>query len=468
MNRERRRLMRLAALASSTLGLRRAALSTESGVPLHPADPAHPQEPSSNEALFRLDAHLRLSAAASGTDSALSYGEPGPVLRLRKNAETRIRLTNGLPEATSLDWHGMRLPNALEAMPGLTGGTLAPGGVAEFALRPLDGGSYWFHPATIPGLSNQTANGLAGVVVVDDSSDPPVDGEKVLFLTDAPLKAAAGRIGADGPGTMSGDVLVNGRALPETERLVPGTRLRLRIINGSTRLALAVTFQGAHPLVVAIDGQPSELFAPLNNTVPIGPGARFDVVVDLPRTSGTDFRVTLPGPQRAAGPSTDRLLYLAKAEGVPRPEPQPIAPLAPNPALPRSIPLERATRADMAVQRGPASKAAAGLPPWSINGFVGTVLPKRPLFSVKRNAAVTLGLSNKSTELTAFRLHGHVMRLLHAMDDGWEPYWRDSVLVPPGATHHTAFLADNPGRWLIESPFFDQAANGLRTWFEVL
>ena len=44
---------------------------------------------------------------------------------------------------------------------------------------------------------------------------------------------------------------------------------------------------------------------------------------------------------------------------------------------------------------------------------------------------------------------------------------RDTVLVPPGATHHAAFVADLPGRWLIESPFFDQAAGGLRAWFEV-
>ncbi len=81
---------------------------------------------------------------------------------------------------------------------------------------------------------------------------------------------------------------------------------------------------------------------------------------------------------------------------------------------------------------------------------------------------MTLTLRNGSTQLIAFRLHGHAMRLLHAMDDGWEPYWRDSVIVPPGVIHHVAFMADNPGKWLIESPFFDQAVGGLRTWFEVV
>jgi len=44
----------------------------------------------------------------------------------------------------------------------------------------------------------------------------------------------------------------------------------------------------------------------------------------------------------------------------------------------------------------------------------------------------------------------HAMRLLHDLDDGWEPYWRDAVLVPEGKTKHAAFVADNPGKWAIE------------------
>lgn len=79
---------------------------------------------------------------------------------------------------------------------------------------------------------------------------------------------------------------------------------------------------------------------------------------------------------------------------------------------------------------------------------------------------MTIGFSNRTAELIGFRVHGAAMRLLHALDDGWEPYWRDSVLVPPGKTVRVAFVADTSGRWLIESPFFAQATTGLRHWFE--
>ncbi len=57
------------------------------------------------------------------------------------------------------------------------------------------------------------------------------------------------------------------------------------------------------------------------------------------------------------------------------------------------------------------------------------------------------------------------MRLLHDLDDGWEPYWRDSVLVAAGKTKHVAFIADNPGKWVIESLIPDR--HGLSTWFLV-
>ena len=65
------------------------------------------------------------------------------------------------------------------------------------------------------------------------------------------------------------------------------------------------------------------------------------------------------------------------------------------------------------------------------------------------------------------RIYGHCMRLLHAMDDGWEPYWRDSVLIAPGKTIHVAFVADNPGHWPIESAIPEHQAAGLATMFAV-
>jgi FtsP/CotA-like multicopper oxidase with cupredoxin domain len=53
------------------------------------------------------------------------------------------------------------------------------------------------------------------------------------------------------------------------------------------------------------------------------------------------------------------------------------------------------------------------------------------------------------------------------MDDGWEPYWRDTILIPPGRTVHMAFVADNPGKWPFESAIPEHRAAGVGAWFQV-
>ncbi len=86
---------------------------------------------------------------------------------------------------------------------------------------------------------------------------------------------------------------------------------------------------------------------------------------------------------------------------------------------------------------------------------------------MKRGSPVTLAIVNRSAAVQQIHVHGHAMRLLHDLDDGWEPYWRDSVLIAPGRTKHVAFVADNPGKWVIESSIANQRATGLSTWFLV-
>ena len=60
-------------------------------------------------------------------------------------------------------------------------------------------------------------------------------------------------------------------------------------------------------------------------------------------------------------------------------------------------------------------------------------------------------------------LHGHSVRLLHALDDGWEPYLLDTVQVPENR-RGAAFVADNPGKWLLASTVMERFDGGLWTW----
>ena len=90
-------------------------------------------------------------------------------------------------------------------------------------------------------------------------------------------------------------------------------------------------------------------------------------------------------------------------------------------------------------------------------GEAGLLLP--------RGAPTVFALANKTAVVQALRLWGHVARLLHSMDDGWEPYWRDTILIQPGRTAHIAFVADNPGKWPLESAIPEHRAAGVARGF---
>jgi FtsP/CotA-like multicopper oxidase with cupredoxin domain len=90
-----------------------------------------------------------------------------------------------------------------------------------------------------------------------------------------------------------------------------------------------------------------------------------------------------------------------------------------------------------------------------------------PLVSVRRGTPVVLALINRTDHVQAFHLHGHVFRLLHSYDDGWEPYFLDTLKVPEDQTLRIAFVADNPGKWLFASTIMERFDAGLWTWIEV-
>jgi FtsP/CotA-like multicopper oxidase with cupredoxin domain len=131
-----------------------------------------------------------------------------------------------------------------------------------------------------------------------------------------------------------------------------------------------------------------------------------------------------------------------------------------NPLLPAEIDLARARRADLTI-------AGGGGAPFTVNGVSFADWTAKPLLSAPKGSPVTLGFVNKTAVTQAMRLHGHVARLLHALDDGWEPYWRDTILVAPGKTAHIAFVADNPGKWPVESAIPEHRAAGVGGWMQV-
>ena len=91
----------------------------------------------------------------------------------------------------------------------------------------------------------------------------------------------------------------------------------------------------------------------------------------------------------------------------------------------------------------------------------------KPLVSVKRGATIVVAAMNRTSFAQVLHVHGHSVRLLHPFDDGWDPYWMDTITISEGQTVRFAFVADNKGRWLIGSGILERLDTGLSAWFEV-
>jgi FtsP/CotA-like multicopper oxidase with cupredoxin domain len=405
---------------------------------------------------------------------------PGPLLRYKKGEEIKLRLVNSLDQPLTLSFPGVRHENSSDGVGGLTQKPVLPGESFDYRFTPADSGFNWYRSHVLPHIPEQLGRGLYGPLIVDEANPPDVDRDMLVVFEDWKLDDKA-QIVADfadaadvaGNGRIGSLLTIGTQAVPVTQTFAPGARLRLRLLNAANARIMLVSFAGARPFVLAVDGQPCEFFEPVRDTLPIGPGARFDVMLDLPPAAGAEASLILRGAD-----GQDQPLLALKTDGDAKNARAAIASLPDNPRLPRAIRLEGARRFDMVLEGGAKPETrdktghAATKPetpvPWKLNGQALKDFSGPPAFSVKRGTPVTLAFINKSNYAQQMHVHGHAMRLLHDLDDGWEPYWRDCVIIPEGRTKHVAFVADNPGKWVIESLIAERQAAGMLTWFEVV
>ncbi|HTY50204.1 MAG TPA: copper resistance system multicopper oxidase [Steroidobacteraceae bacterium] len=270
---------------------------------------------------FNVTGRPRIATAVNGS-------LPGPILRLTEGDAVTIRVRNALPVSTSIHWHGLRLPNPMDGVPGLTFAGIAPGETFTYRFPIRQGGTYWYHSHT--GLQEQT--GLSGPLILVPRDPEPYhyDRECVVMLADwidadpmtivsnlkqesdyydyhrltFPQFIADARRHGLGPTlkdrlmwdrmrmspTDISDVtgatytfLLNGTspAANWTGLFKPGERIRLRFINGSSMTTFDVRIPGLPLTVVAADG--SDVEPVTVGEFRIGVGETYDVIVAPPR-----------------------------------------------------------------------------------------------------------------------------------------------------------------------------------------
>jgi FtsP/CotA-like multicopper oxidase with cupredoxin domain len=435
---------------------------------------------------------------ASGNESTLfrllrePVPQPDPgaspentLLRMKPGAEAALAISNQLGQPLSLEIRGLRA-GIMQEKPRIAHGE---SGTMTFPAR--QSGSFLIHPTT-PGLaSEQTGRGLPTMFVIDEPTPPPTDDDLPLLVSDWRLDDRGVLEGEFGDlrdaarlGRLGNRLVVNGRAAPVVRVVRPGARIRLRIANVAMARVIPLHVSGLSARVIAIDSTPCQPFDPLQRMVTLAPGTRCEVMLDMPREAGKEARVEA----RFATPAP---LFVFRTEGEPLAERGPVIAL-PDPGLPPAIRLQDAQRVDLAIaggisraddaaleaiRRSPAGREAYGkaFPDprrvFTINnravGDRGGEMSGSPLLRARRGRVVVLALRNQTAWAQVIGVAAHSFRLLHPYDDGWEPYFLDTLYLAPGTIARIAFIADVTGRHAIRSTIADHADAGVATYFEV-
>ena len=182
---------------------------------------------------------------------------------------------------------------------------------------------------------------------------------------------------------------------------------------------------------MAIDSQPAEPFQARNGALVLAPGGRVDAFIDVTTPAGTNLRSSLHDGKEAR--PIGRIVV--SSEPPIRPAPLPPAPPLPSNGLPGAARPQERTAGRSGARRAPGD--------WVTPANFNATAP--PAFRAKAGRTVVLALTNRAAIATVFHLHGHHFRLLDRLDDGWKPFWLDTLAIEPGQTQRIAFRAEYPG-----------------------
>jgi FtsP/CotA-like multicopper oxidase with cupredoxin domain len=443
-------------------------------------------EPSQRIALNAAPLNRKIKTDAEKEAACLAFNGtvPGPLIRFKRGETVAVALKNETGEPITFHPYGVLGSHTEDGVAGLSQEPIAHGAAGETMLTSADAGLFWYH-SLVPGrLSSQLERGLYGPIIVEETSPPDVDTEIVVMIDDLALEptgafkdTALSLVEAARGGKLGNLLTVNGKPAPEQMTLPAGSRIRLRIIGASNARLCPLKFDGMTAWVIAMDGQPCDPFDPLKRTVILAPGSRFDVIADLPREAGKEAVLRI-----ALGNGLPVLAITTQGNAVQ--ERSAPTRLEAN-DVPAAIRLQNAWRSELTIEGGlpapgpdekpdpaaleAAAKAAFKQPSdvYNLNFGFKAGFDGAPLLKVKLGLPVVIAITNKTAWGQVIRLHGHVFRLLHNFDDGWEPYFLDTLYIPPGQISRIAFDARHIGKWAIRASIAEHFDAGVASWYEV-
>jgi FtsP/CotA-like multicopper oxidase with cupredoxin domain len=406
---------------------------------------------------------------------------PGPEIRLRQGDRVTIAVENQLIDETTVHWHGIRLPNAMDGVPHLTQHPIAPGATFVYEFDVPDAGTYWYHPHQ--DSAEQVGRGLSGPLIIEERQPIRVDRDVVWVLGDWRLLPDA-QISGDfrnmhdmsHNGRVGNTVTINGR-VPDSFTVRSGERIRLRLINAANARIFRLKFSGHQPTVIACDGQPVEPHTPAEGSLVLGTAMRMDLVLDMTGNPGERFQL-IDDFYRGLAYRVVDLVY-GNEPLRERPLDTPVALPAntmPEPdvgaAQRHEVTFNGGMMGGMMMRERGGIGHMGGMMSmmemmhtgriWFINGksVIGHVM--EPMLTLARGKTYVLAMNNETAWWHPMHLHGHSFRVI-SRNGAATKYreWQDTVLVAPRERVEVTFIADNPGDWMFHCHILEHQESGM-------
>lgn len=228
---------------------------------------------------------------------------PGPTIKVYHGDYVSIRVVNHLPEATSVHWHGLDVPNMMDGVPDVEPSPkIEPGWYFDYQFRITNPpGTHMYH--THFNTSVQQMMGLGGAfIILSRSRNSAIQRDYFLMLQEFTLLGL--KMGEVTPGTyelnpMSHDFnffTINGRCFPYVTPLIvnAGDRVRIRLGN-IVHDAHPMHIHGHQFTVSASDGNTIPFQNRLlKNTVNVASGETYDIEFKANNPGSWPFHCHIP------------------------------------------------------------------------------------------------------------------------------------------------------------------------------
>jgi FtsP/CotA-like multicopper oxidase with cupredoxin domain len=406
-------------------------------------------------------AHTYVVAGESVEGYAYNGQVPGPTIRGKVGDMLTVALENDLPWDTTIHWHGLKVPYAMDGVT-WTSDPIAPGGRFTYVFELTHAGTFWYHPHF--DTERQVDLGLYGVLIVEDPAEPTADYELVM-VADAwgeyfdPEDDAAGHRHEHAGGHLAWTL--NGWSTPTLD-LPRGARVRTRWVNVSNAGYLHLRWPGMR-LIATDQGLLSGLQEPQSVLLTSGDRAEFEwVVLDdfaVEQLPFSIFGEVTYGTGHHGGEveaAEQEIGALARIRGTGSGVGEPLA----WPFAARSISPDPA-HTDLTY----AFQGDAHANVWLING------EEFPAVTAQRLAPgsdVTVEVRNLSGSEHPFHLHGHHVEVLSVNGiASTVPTLEDTINLPIRSWTRLRLVADNPGSWMLHCHILSHAHRGMMTVLQV-